>query len=270
MFLFQFLLSCEHTASHNRSHKPTQAIFNTLTEASSLCRLSGRHTADTAHAYSAHLSQVGLRCPEPFIILDCCEPRPHNSPLVHLSLPFLPTRFANRPLVCDKTVNKGRVPPETYTPTYFCTIGMNTNTTTADCTVHPASAYSHTAPLNPCPFPRPQQATFNPFGALDSDEEGDGPTTTRTTTPPIATKATKANKSSPPAAAAKGANSNARPDSRPRRDGAGRGGGGRGAGGRGEGRGYGGRGRYEGGGVAGGERTGPERESFDDRRRDRG
>lgn len=113
------------------------------------------------------------------------------------------------------------------------------------------------------PSPPPTQATFNPFGALDSDDEGDAPIATPTPASTTAASKGKANKSKP-APAAPVAKSDNRNDARPRRDGGGRGGG-RGAG-RGEGRG-GGRGRY---GDGGGERTGPERESYDDRRRDRG
>ena len=110
------------------------------------------------------------------------------------------------------------------------------------------------------------QATHNPFGALDSDDEGDAPITTPKPATTIgASKASKANKSKP-APAPVAAKSDSRSDARPRRDGGGGRGGGRGAG-RGEGRGAGGRGRY---GDGGGERTGPERESYDDRRRDRG
>lgn len=90
-----------------------------------------------------------------------------------------------------------------------------------------------------------------------------------TTTTKKASTGGKSGKASPPAGT-KGDGSS-RPDRQPRREG-GRGGGrggGRFEGGRGgRGGGYGGRGRFDGGG--GGERNGLERESFDDRRRERG
>ncbi|CAM9331741.1 unnamed protein product, partial [Scytosiphon promiscuus] len=105
-------------------------------------------------------------------------------------------------------------------------------------------------------------ATFNPFGALDSDDEGDTVVTTTTTT--VVSKGAKVNsKKSTPAPTPVVQKTFPNSGRGARKDGRG--------GGRGEGRGgRGGRGGGRFGEGGGGGDRGPERESFDDRRRERG